>query len=822
MTGKTDVIIQSVKLYIEGVQVPFESININQGVGGLPTANISIPPMAGLMDIARFYQPKVHIFFTENIGPMAEQTLAAAKARDKLLFTGHIQSVSYAKSTAGTGSVSINFSCGHKNVLITECLIDFTGWIKSETEVSQTGALKNGFGNSQAAIIEALQGIDFVGPDQEITKNNLEGLTNVLPVKFAKYTSRYLGMPGVLANYWNQLNRSAYNTNTVSINESFIKLYKPLIEDGLKFFDRIGGHAVIERDNQAGKINPCPEKGEQSRSTILIPPSNRLFLQSSVQAQMTYESLQNYLQATGEITNLYSIFQTFYDSVDYEMITLASPAEVLLYDQEVAAETLAVTAILSPKGVGTAGAKEQVSTNNSSETAAIETIIKPKTPFYFAPTCNVLFPGMYDAISVSYDESNIPTRVDMINHEMPQGTAWGTHFRSPHSVRAAIADAVKANTPEAARNLFSTIASSWGATSVYEQGRGIKIEYNVFPRWLAMISNSTYDPSPEKSQAYPEQGTEAWNALQDLQAGWLKRYPLAKDLSMCPWAKEASISAHHRILFASADYYFSMLYARSKAGTVQCVFNPYIIPGYPMDILEKSPVLPSFHAMCTSVTHNITSGSISTQVSFAAASTYSELANYYMPFILPALQISLKLAKNPTLVGSDPEAQEIADAFYHNVLGVGAAIPENIYDFETGLAKPIDMDPNGVWIPGSADSRTDFNGGELNRALSYEGNMELVSRPIENRNLYETRFGVKFIDLDPENYSPTVIKYVPPVATAADQLEIGASQFLNYKTKYGAEISTQKSTDTNTVDLNTGSTGITYSVKPTVTVTPTT
>lgn len=787
MAGKTDVIIQQVKLYIEGVQVPFENININQGIGTLPTANISIPPMAGLMDIARFYQPKVHIFFEERNDLREETSLEDQKVNDKLLFSGHIQSTSYTKSTSGSGQVSISFACVHKNFLMTELLLDFTGWIKTESEIQETGQVKNGWGNSQAAILEALQGIDMVGPSNEVSLENPEGLTNVLPERYSKYLSRYLGMPGILANYWNQINRSSFNKNTRDINESFIKLYKPLLEDGLKFFDRVGGHYIVEKANQSGKINPCPDKGENARCTILIPPSTKLYLQSSVQADIAYKSLQNYLQVTGETTNLFEVFTGFYGAVDYEMITLGSPAEVLLVDTETAKGDIGGTA---PAKGSSSETSEVSATSSEVETSAIETIIKPKTPFYFSPTCNVIFPGMYDSISVNYDESNIPTRVDMTNHELPNSTAWGTHFRSPHSVRAAIADAFASKDENAVRNLFSTIANSLGATSVYEQGRGIKIEYNVLPKWLSYLSNSLYTPSTDKDQAYPTEGTDAYQALQDLQAGWIKRYPQTKDLSMCPWAKESQISAHHRILFASADYYFSMLYARSKAGSIQCVFNPYIIHGYPMDILEKSPILPSFHAMCTSVTHSISSGSIYTTVGFAAANTYSELANYYIPFMLPSLQVTLNLAKNPTLVGSDAEAQETANSFYHPTIGVGAAIPEKIYDFSTGLTKPIDMDTTGLWKEGSSESRTGANGGELNRALSYQGNMELVSRPIENRKLYEERFGIKFIDLSPENYSPNAIRYSPPVAKASDQLEIGASQFLRYTTKYGESINT--------------------------------
>lgn len=762
--GKTGVIHQEVRLYIEGVQVPFSGIQINQGIGTLPTANITIPPQAGLMDIARFYQPKVHIFYDDITGEYNLAEPNVSRKKFKLLFSGHIQSVNYSKSRAGSGSVSISFNCVHKNYLVSEMMLDFTGWVKDDTEVSPNAdGVKLGMANSRAAIIEALQGITSVGPDNQISEETPDGSTSVLNERFSKFSSRYIGMVGVLGNYWNQLTRAAYNKNVSVYHEGFRKLYKPLIEDGLKFFDRVGGHEIIELANQNGKVATCISPEGVNTNMIIIPPANRLFLQSSVQSDITIASLQNYLQASGEITNLMAVFEAFYSSVDYEMLTLASPAEVPLTNKDRTA---------------------------SVETAAIETIIKPKIPFYFSPTCNILYPDLYHSISVSYDESNIPTRIDMLNPEMPDSNSWGSHIRAPHSVRTAIASAAISIDSSKMRDLLSTMASSYGAVGRYEQGRGVKIEYNALPRWLAYLSNSLFTLDSNKTQNPPDQSSqpEDVQALKDLEEGWKKRYPKPEDEGMCPWSDKSSISAHNRILFAAADYYFSSVYARSKAGTVECPFNPYIVPGYPMDILERTPTLPSFHAMCTSVSHIITDSSIATSVSFSAATTYSELANYYMPFIAPSLQVTLALAKNPVLVGADNDAIESAHVFYQDVLGVTAVRPETIYDFNnTGIPYPVKLEQGRI-VLGSSESITDLNGGELNPALTYEGNLSLVYRPIEAMGDVETRFGVKFIDMTMENYSPTVMQYTDSVKTDDQKLEIGQSQFIRYDTKFGTPI----------------------------------
>src|ERR1043165_764502 len=111
--GKTDVIFQEIKLYIEGVQVPFININITSSIGTLPAAYITIPPLSGLMEISRFYSPKVHIFFIDPTDGV-----------EKLLFNGIITGNGSNRSAGGSNSIS--FNCVHRNQLLAEMLMDFT------------------------------------------------------------------------------------------------------------------------------------------------------------------------------------------------------------------------------------------------------------------------------------------------------------------------------------------------------------------------------------------------------------------------------------------------------------------------------------------------------------------------------------------------------------------------------------------------------------------------------------------------------------------------------------------------------------------------
>ena len=808
----TDHVQQNVKLYIEGIQVPFVSVSISSGIGGLPTASITVPPQAGLMDIARFYNPKVHVFYTDVLNDYDTEAEA-----DKLLFSGVIAQVSYNKSKDVDSTAGISFHCVHRYNFINDMLIDYTGWLNADPlSVDDSGGLKQDTANSMSTVIDALAGVKdpSTGTGQEITPENPDGQSNILPNKYHDYFNRLLGMPGVLINFWNQMKRSAYNRQLrqgdLYYSEAFVKMYQPLTEDGLQFFSRLGGHYPIEAMVQADehRVDPCPDTPGK-KEKIVIPPSRQLFLSSAVQAEMTISNIASYLQNSGEVTTIYQVFNNFYESIDYEMVTLASPAEVSIRP---------TTVVLAD------GSEEDVSSTRN-ETFALDTIVKPKIPFYFSPTCNVLFPGMYSRVNVIYDEIGIPTRVNLKNLEGPGDNGYRTNFRGPHSIREAIAKKVagvngkRGYDPNAKYSLVATTGQSFGAIGVYEQGRGIKQETMHMPRWLSHFSHSTLGAHQPVKDPTPDAKTEAArnDALNQLAAGWAQRYPGSQLATLNPFAIEADISAHHRLLFSASDYYYTQTFARSKAGTVECPFNPHIVPGYPMDILESSPIYPSFHAMCSMVTHTFTPSSANTSVQFVAAMTYSELANYYVPFVSPMVQVALGLASSPTLVNVSDKARKSADEFYAHTLGTPAVIPEEIMDFRTMLVKPKKWDSANNWTDGSPASLPGPNGGEMNPMLSYHGNLTLTYRDIETKAKIEERFGIKFIDMSPANYGASVMKYKDAELSNETRYELGRSQFLKYDTYFGQLIEKQDPTGVSyvtdrggniiqVVDINNGTT----------------
>ena len=782
----TDIIYQEVRLYIEGVQVPFEAISVSQAFGKLPEATIQVPPQSGLMDIARYYESKVHVFYEDlNYGGL------------RLLFWGHIIDASFMHSRAGSGSASIRFAARHKNNMLKQVTLDYCGYTNPGAP-GQAGdnsnLVVNGL-NSQQGIIDALKGITGVQSQakdliEPTNKSVSDADSTKLMVSHSELAPRYKGMASVSMNFWNQLKKAVYRTP--QYNTVMAGMLIPLVEDGIGYFKRTTGHTYIESILDGEKQQICPHVGVTA--DIVVPPAMKAGLISAVTAKLSVGAASNALQFSGELTDFGSLLEEFYYSVGYEIITLASPSEVPV-DPSVNAPDYRPS---------------------KSPVMAVETIIKPQLPFYYAPVCNVIMPRMFHSIQVTQDERDTPSRCSAVHDaSSPDATNSGTTFRGPHTVREAVAYAASVSADGSSSGeptLLSTMGLSYNAPGRYEQGRGIKPTKVALPWWLQSLSTDESNKTTEADPGeLPVKGTTQYDDSLRLAAAWRARngYDITerggeinmkrnaqKDL-LNPYSPSSKILPYQRVMFSSVDYIFTEAMTRSRTGVVECTFNPYIIPGYPMDVLDDSPNHPCFHAVCSSVTHSISARSISTTVGMIAVQTYAELSNYYTPPAPPWFQTALNLVsttgsggseygntdgitvKNAGNLLSNPEGKATADKYYHSTLGVAAADPTTLIDWTTGQVFPQSR-LNGCLIVNTKDKLPTPNGGDANDYNTGVGNLRLVSRPIESKESISFKFDYDFVDLTPENYNTTTRASPNPALERDRLLEPGASPFLEY------------------------------------------
>lgn len=793
--NNTDVVAPEVKLYIEGVQVPFQSISVNQTYNSMPTADIQVPPESGLLDITKGYEPKVHIFYRDdNYGGF------------RLLFWGVIKSNNYSRSRSQS-STYISFHCVHKNFVLDQVKLDFSGWAnpnsESLTNSNPNQAAKPNSLNSISMVIEAMSGISGVATTEEAispANTNIAAVpTDKIDQSLSKFLPRLEGIPGITLNLWNQIKKGAY-TNKLD-NLALSGMYIPLIEEGIGFFKRMSGHPFLESKLQGSKSSYCTLKNGKEVK-ILIPPCSRVSISSAVQKDLTIKNISSIVGFSGELTSYLTLITDFINYCKYDISTLSSPAEINA-DPSVFVDDVNVSGV---------------------EKCTIETIIKPQIPFYYSPACNVLLPRMYSSVNVSQEEGSTPTRIAALHDALPpSGGGMNTTFNAPNSVRESIAynAMLKGVGSVDNLNIGATLGNSFFIPGKYEQGVGMRPSRVTLPWWLALLSADKQSEGRVGQEIMPEKGTAEYNNLVISTAEWRARYATKIDYqgsaittvydptknNLNPYdPTNTSLQPYHRVMFSTLDYEFSEKVASSRSGFVEGIFNPYIIPGYPMDVVDDSPNHPSFHGYCTSVTHSISSRSISTGISMVAVMTYAELSNFYTMPVAPYLQTALNMVNatidedlysaspagdtsafsdtRSTLI-QNPEAKAAADSFYRQVLGVGATSPDDLVHFPTGRAYPL-LRAGGILVPrvieGSAPNiKTHAKSArEKDDYYSSVGNLRLVSRPIESMESIATKFNYNFIPLDKNLYNSSRVNYVNPILASSLFLEPGASLFLDY------------------------------------------
>lgn len=754
-----------VKVFIEGVEVPFEQVTVMTNGGGgiadLPTATISVPPLPGMSDISRYYKPKVHVFYRDldYVGPDEDET----KSEYRLLFSGIIASTGYARASGQGARASLSFQCVHKNMVLDGVNMQYNGRSAHSIQIATSDGLAVPLQfNSQQSILRALKGVNTTAAPSSLANSgthnpgSYEALTEGMQGQAQQYIERIGGMPGVLLNYWNQIKTDMYTASAQSKVvgiDHITEMYVPLIEDGVRYFDRMSGHSSLEseiegsRENLELKDEDKAKFDDVSVSGLLVPPSLREVLAGAAGSHVAMMIMKMGSSFTGETTSLQRMMDMILKYTEYDALTLASPAR------------------------------------KDDGLPAIETIVKPNLDFYYAPKCNVLTQNLYDSIQVSEQSYGVPTRV-VCNHSFRIAQSENLlKYRAPQTVREAIA------TTPGATNLSDTLVGNRDGVGKYEWGTGVRPLMIEVPPWLQYMYAGKDSKNLHEDHSYSVVNSDLDKVISAYKAQYGDDYPN----NLVPWHPDSGLTKYQRLLMASVENAYAKAVSSMRRGTVSGVFNPYVIAGYPMDILGPDETSPSYHAICDNVTHTITPSSINTSYSISYVMTFEEMYNYYLPPLAPWLMSKLGFEDKLSII-DNPTALAKATEFYASTLGVGAAPIDELHDFNTGKPKAIiHGNPYGSsrgrrtesfmehpqGFQSLIDSRTQL---ETNPNLTVQGSLNLVKREIETMADYERDFGVTFIEVDFKNYTPTVIRENVGVATGEpNRLEPGASQYLDYE-----------------------------------------
>lgn len=723
-TNAQDRLYQDFRVYLEGVEIPFESAHISNRYKDAPTASITLPPWPGLQELGKNYQPKVHILWRDyNFGVSKSEAVLNKDSSDlrkkhrdayKVIFSGIITGVSDSKeiSPAGGGQ-SVTLQCEHHTNVFMDILLRFANQqipaAENQIDADAEGAQQSSEWDLNFMMIKALGGVT--------SSTDTSDITHVPEGKFDDLK----GTPGMLKVLWNILRNDAHRRQGAdNDSEALTDLFIPMVEDGIKFWDKMTGHKVIEEGIEANKATITtkkPNKGVNRKNTtsdIMIPSAFRTFIGEAAQTELSVAAMNSLAAGWGspEATSFSSVIYSLLERLKYDMVALTSPV-------------------------------------SKSDGSSIEYIVKPILPYYYAPICNVVLPNMLTSVSVNSNYGAVPTRTVNLSNLTQLVTGGATagspafQYTAPHSVRYARAGG-------ASGDLGASLSAYNNKVGRYEWGRGIKSSTSHLPPIYNILQanlDSKEKKKPDDKVIAPAKATIAKDA-------WSKLYPIDKwpgADSYNPWGSQANISAFQRLNFLYADHDFAMETARARTAQASGCFNPYAIVGYPMDVVDPVPSRESYHGLCTSISHTIhASGSAMTSYGLVAAISFSELALYNLPAVNPYLTSVLDFDEDFRIYANE-KAYNKACEMYTDVLGVGAAEPALLQDYETGTVIPFTRDgSSGCWTTDKISNLYD----------TQQGSLILVARNIQSLVELEEESGNTFIDIDDwDNVSPDDVKY---------------------------------------------------------------
>lgn len=234
-------------------------------------------------------------------------------------------------------------------------------------------------------------------------------------------------------------------------------------------------------------------------------------------------------------------------------------------------------------------------------------LVKPETLFINAPSCNVIYPNIKSSLSYSRPYKQEPTRLMQVTD--PVAALYNTASSSPS--RLVCLMFVDEEKQEATRNglpIYKTYVTSLGDEhskltdktqpllnlTNFENRNGIRCSTNNnkgADMWLFLKSSKQKKTNDSGDETY----VLTMNSNKDDQVGIgntmarLARYELLRQ-----------------------RYGF-------RNGSLECYFNPYIVPGFPFVSFEPTHQGLNVYGYVTDVTHNLTDRSWTTSVNFTCA-----------------------------------------------------------------------------------------------------------------------------------------------------------------------------------------------------------
>jgi len=644
-------------VYLAGVEVPATSVSVTQQVWGIPSATIVLPPDRLLQRIGREDRMRSTIFYLDTW----RSEVDGDDPKWRLMFDGEVQSFSYLNSTAGR-SVSLN--CIDLAAALQSMKMFFLMNISNITQqVTNLTPEQASYGHHFRPTFPAslfFRGMSQTDGDE--MKRPFDFVDNMFRSTFGDVDVD----PFVMAAYQEQ------------IADGKPADLKSVV--GLNFFSRWSRKVNFHR-----RWIPMPVF-ENAFIYTGRGPFPVLRAVQSKQAIEAINSTAGRLGDNGSLWDLLrTIFQQMYYEVG--AIASPSVVKVNRKSAEIVGpvddsvryqrERGARTTPLPPTNVAFHGPPQEQIDESSFETRMTGFVTKPQLLFAVPPACNVIWKSMVQRHQYSEDYANQPTRLVISEGNLFNTIAGGDVDQNlmeyinivqavgyPQGAQDGLDRRLgrNGNLPNAFLNAHNHLVwpeeffkgpvylnrpiPSWFQYLNWAQQEyapdGVKSQYanvgsDVY-KWVGKTGNVAKDQEKAKKALLKQITEDTKNGGATVGDGkrWAKRVLEARALGF-PKDKaselmkvlteagqtDASVSTMRTYRLYARYEYFREKYSK-RNGAVQMIFNPYIVPGYPMVVWDDDETQYSTFGYTFSVTHSLSANGAQTSVNYTFGRTFQE------------------------------------------------------------------------------------------------------------------------------------------------------------------------------------------------------
>jgi len=583
-------------VYFNGIEVPTTSIDVNMGVWMIPTADISMPPDKELYRLGAEDRVQVSAFYLDNY-----HTELTGKAPDfRLLYEGDIIGWQYTNTPAGR---LLRFRVTNYLDILDSLYTFFMSSVDNLTVATLDGKVNPNQMTSFTYAPVFPASLLFRGLDQ--TQGNIRRpydiLNNVIRACIDGQAHEKFASVAAVNFYCRYMKRTMFEQRTAP---------SPLLEID---------HMRIKDDKDPDAIFPLLRYAQFS------------------------DCLQTISKRMCEVADnsVWNIVRDLFVRMYYEItaITTAPIAQMNIGKGGVDGEILGPPKFFVKDG-------KPVPEDIQQPNRILNYITKPEWKFGIPPMCNVIFPSMITQFAMEEDYAAQATRLHLRDDVVP--TILGTPASALRRfVETGVAYPVRAQEELEKRE---SPVSGQGNPNVSGKNfliwpeeffRGPNVIQEKMPEWFLYLLNSSMRPlrydqiKPTVDDTTYQRDIYEWKVAD--KDGTLRKGAtdsVVKQLdSVFKNYDETGDTETKRATIAVKFNWLKRLYARHeyhrqrascKSGAVRTIFDPYLVPGFPVVVFDESGTGNHCIGYASAVSHSLNQQQTGTSVTLTHLQTLDE------------------------------------------------------------------------------------------------------------------------------------------------------------------------------------------------------